>query len=221
MRSATTNPTKSSTSRYAVLPSGENPTTFSSGFTNSTDDNGHSCEMIPMTSIQQMDQAGEYISKDVDSQIRSADESETPENPKVKLHPSTESIWRRFRQDATVICIAVALAVFLLNLICTIWVIGRNETRSSLPAMYIGQCDSVKTMDTWVHLAINVLASALLGASNHVMQTLCAPSRAEIDTAHRKCQSLTISSSGLQSLGGRRFWIWLLLWASSMPIHLL
>lgn len=55
------------------------------------------------------------------------------------------------------------------------------------------------------------------------MQRLCAPSRQDIDQAHLNGRHLDIGAQSLRNLaniGPKRTIIWLLLGASSFPLHL-
>lgn len=78
-------------------------------------------------------------------------------------------------------------------------------------------------MNTGIHLVINVLSTLLLGASSYSMQCLCAPTRPEVDKPHEKRRWADIGVQSLRNLGLVRRWklgLWLLLAASSLPLHL-
>lgn len=79
-------------------------------------------------------------------------------------------------------------------------------------------------MSLWLHLAINVLSTVLLGASNYCMQCLSSPTRGDVDKAHSKGVWLDIgvpSVRNLRRISGRRFALWCLLAVSSIPLHFL
>ena len=76
----------------------------------------------------------------------------------------------------------------------------------------------------WGHMAINILSTALLGASNYTMQCLSAPTRTEIDQAHAKGVWLDVGIPSLRNLWNKathRRWIWWALILSTIPLHLL
>ena len=71
---------------------------------------------------------------------------------------------------------------------------------------------------------INVLSTALLGASNYTMQCLTSPTRDEIDVAHARHDWLDIGTPSLRHLrkvSWDRIGLWWLLALSSIPLHLL
>ncbi|CAG8949257.1 hypothetical protein HYFRA_00004882 [Hymenoscyphus fraxineus] len=87
-----------------------------------------------------------------------------------------------------------------------------------------GDCEEAKSMSTFLHILINLLSTALLGASNYTMQCLHAPTRAQVDEAHAQRKWVDI---GIPSWRNRHrvskkdviMW-WILAW-SSAPLHLL
>jgi hypothetical protein len=87
-----------------------------------------------------------------------------------------------------------------------------------------GSCRKVRNLNLWVHLAINALSTLLLGGSNYCMQCLVAPTRGEIDKAHRIGRWLDI---GVPSLRNLRFMtmqnqiLWTMLALTTLPIHLM
>ena len=75
-----------------------------------------------------------------------------------------------------------------------------------------------------MHLAINILSTLLLGASNYSMQCLSSPTRSDIDKAHSQGIWLDIgvpSVRNLRRLSTTRIVLWWLLAISSIPLHLL
>lgn len=86
-------------------------------------------------------------------------------------------------------------------------------------------CESTKRANIGVHLVINILSTCLLGASNYCMQCLSAPTRSEVDKAHRTKTWLDIGIPSLHnvassSLGRRKRLYWWILAISSLPLHL-
>jgi hypothetical protein len=115
-----------------------------------------------------------------------------------------------------------ALAVFLVNLIVTIW--GSITHKATDGVLSEGDCERIKTLNSGVHILINVLSTIMLSGSNYCMQCLSAPTRVEVDKAHAARKWLDIgvpSFRNLRHIGRRRLILWLLLGTSSIPLHLL
>ena len=115
-------------------------------------------------------------------------------------------------------------AVFLLNVLLSIWATRKFGTTNGYGVLISGSCASTKRASTWIHLGINVLSTLLLSASNYCMQILTAPTRSEIDRAHAKGKWLDIgvpSMRNLKWISWYRVCIWILLAGSSLPLHLL
>ncbi|OCT55026.1 hypothetical protein CLCR_02775 [Cladophialophora carrionii] len=111
----------------------------------------------------------------------------------------------------------------LVNLVIVIW-LGAHGGGDSLVQLYNGDCGKVQNMDVWVHLAINVLSTLLLGGSNYCMQCLSAPTRADIDRAHAKAIFLDVGVPSVRNLWRIPRYKMLLWWAlglSSIPLHLM
>ncbi len=79
-----------------------------------------------------------------------------------------------------------ALFVLLVNIIVTSWATSTYPLDGHVGTMFNGDCVKAKSINTWVQLAINVLSTILLGASNYCMQCLTSATREEIDHAHAK-----------------------------------
>ena len=90
--------------------------------------------------------------------------------------------------------------VLLINLCFTIWAVLRFRTQSGLGTLYDGSCKRTRTLAFWIHLAINVFSTLLLGASNYSMQCLSAPTRGEIDKAHSQGIWLDIGVPSVRNL---------------------
>ncbi|KAF2872792.1 hypothetical protein BDV95DRAFT_606364 [Massariosphaeria phaeospora] len=73
------------------------------------------------------------------------------------------------------------------------------------------------------HVLINTFSTLLLASSNYAMQVLTAPTRDEIDRAHRTGEWLNIGAMSVRNLrfvAKSRAIIWVLLALSSAPLHL-
>lgn len=90
--------------------------------------------------------------------------------------------------------------------------------------LFRGRCDTASKANLWIHLAINIIGTCILGSSHFFMQSLMAPTREEVDKAHTAGQWVEI---GVQSPQNCRFvsWrktiFWLLFGLSSIPFHLI
>ena len=121
-------------------------------------------------------------------------------------------------------CAAVAAVVLIINLILTIWAVSTHSIQNGLGTLQDGSCKKTATLAFWTHLAINILSTLLLGASNYSMQCLSSPTRSEIDKAHGQGIWLDIgvpSIRNLRRLSVSRIVLWWLLAISSLPLHLL
>lgn len=115
-----------------------------------------------------------------------------------------------------------ASIVFTINLSITIW--GSVSYKKVGSLLLEGDCERVKRLNSGLHILINILSTILLSGSNYCMQCLSAPTRIEIDKAHASQRWLDIgipSVRNLRYISRRRLALWLLLGASSVPLHLL
>jgi len=112
----------------------------------------------------------------------------------------------------------------LINVVVVAWLGANNGSGSDLVEVYNGSCGKVQRLDIWIHLAINVLSTLLLGGSNYCMQCLCAPTRLDIDRAHAKGKFLDIGVPSIRNLRNIPFYkmlLWWILGISSVPLHLM
>ncbi|KAI6754551.1 hypothetical protein HG530_012303 [Fusarium avenaceum] len=89
--------------------------------------------------------------------------------------------------------------------------------------LYRGNCKTSARANLWIHLAINIIGTGVLASSNFFMQSLVAPTRAEVDAAHRAGHWLEIGVQSLKNfrfLGWRKILFWSLFSLSSVPLHL-
>lgn len=88
----------------------------------------------------------------------------------------------------------------------------------------IGNCTVIGQINTVIHLAFNILSSLFLGAGNYCMQITIAPTRDEIDEAHRQGAHLKIGILSIRNLGRihwRRSVRWFFISLVSTILHLL
>jgi hypothetical protein len=114
--------------------------------------------------------------------------------------------------------------VFLINLAATIW--GSAATLDENGGFLEGDCDRAKTLNTGIHLIINILSTVILSGSNYCMQCLSAPTRKEVDASHgtHPATFLDIGVPGVRNLtkiSRRRVVMWCIMGLSSFPLHLL
>ncbi|KAF5388815.1 hypothetical protein D9757_005580 [Collybiopsis confluens] len=113
--------------------------------------------------------------------------------------------------------------VLSVNIIILIWSALKAGGGSS-GIVYQGDCNKVDHYSIGIHLVINILSTLLLGASNYMMQSLCAPTRAEVDRAHARGLWLDIGLQSLRNLkymSRRKRILWIALSMSSIPLHLI
>ncbi|KAK5050551.1 hypothetical protein LTR84_003832 [Exophiala bonariae] len=139
------------------------------------------------------------IKGDLDEYLSS---SAKPFTRKVTLNFSRVS--RHFHGWRTGALISSFLAGFslLINIAVAAW-LGTRSVSSGLGvvSIFTGDCGTVQTMDLWVHLAINILSTLLLGGSNYCMQCLSAPTRMDVDAAHKKGKWLDVGVPSVRNLG--------------------
>ena len=116
-----------------------------------------------------------------------------------------------------------ASIVLLINVAATI--AGLTIPSNEKGVFFEGDCVYVKRLNTGLHLAINILSTIILAGSNYTMQCLSAPTRSEIDAAHRRKPAVhldvgILSIRNLSYISERRTFLWLLLGLSSVPLHL-
>ncbi|KAL4893339.1 hypothetical protein BDV59DRAFT_178049 [Aspergillus ambiguus] len=123
--------------------------------------------------------------------------------------------------------VSAVLAVnIILSIVSAILATTKYNTRSFAKVpIYQGSCSVAKNTATGIHLLINILSTIMLGASNYAMQCLVAPSRLEVDEAHKNHKWLKIGTPDVPTLifsvRGRRRFLGCLLLITSLPIHLI
>ncbi|KAK8085184.1 hypothetical protein PG997_006455 [Apiospora hydei] len=132
---------------------------------------------------------------------------------------------RGWRRTGTYnILLALACGLVLLIILCISW--SKQQITSSLNTTLIhrGLCKDTGTLNTILHLFLNIISTGILSSSNFFMQIVTSPSRPEIDLAHAQLRSLDIglqSMRNLPSLSRFKQVCWALLLCSTVPTHLL
>ena len=123
-----------------------------------------------------------------------------------------------------VLCCAWTSGVVLLfNVVALIWAIVHFGVKNGIGTLHDGNCKQGSNLGFWIHMLINVLSTALLGASNYSMQCLSSPTRSEIDRAHKKGIWLDVGLPGFKniwSISAYRRYLWWTLALSTVPLHL-
>lgn len=119
-----------------------------------------------------------------------------------------------------------AMIVFSMNLAVTIWVWKNPDYQheDGVGTLFQGSCSTVRELNVYIHLVVNVLSTLLLCSSNYCQQILSAPNREELACAHARRNWLHIGVPNLRNLwhvGWGRSVLWILLFLSSLPLHLL
>lgn len=120
-------------------------------------------------------------------------------------------------------CFLTTFIITITNLSLTI-VTWRRLGDQGLATVYQGNCTTASTIDAGLHVAINILSTLQLGASNLCLQLTVAPTRQEVDDAHKKDIWLEIgvpSFRNLRFIPNTRKLIFACLALSSFPIHFL
>lgn len=122
------------------------------------------------------------------------------------------------------ICTAISFTIFCFNGILTIWAIRANTLSGSNAILYQGSCNRVVRMASWIQPLFNQLSNLTLGISSYCMQTLTAPSRQEVNRAHKRGHWLDLgmpSYRNLRFISSSKRLNWLLIGISAVPMHLL
>ena len=124
-----------------------------------------------------------------------------------------------------VLCCALAAGIeLLLNIILSIVIDTNYGISDGFATLQDGDCNKTKWLNLWLHLLINALSTLLLGASNYSMQCLSAPTRQDLDAAHRRHIWMDIGVPSVRDIlriSRPRRLLWCLLVLSSIPLHLI
>jgi hypothetical protein len=73
----------------------------------------------------------------------------------------------------------LACMILVLNILWMVIATAKYPYESGTRILFQGSCTRTTRIDTGLHIIINILGTALLGASNYVMQCLGSPTRSE------------------------------------------
>lgn len=133
-------------------------------------------------------------------------------------------IWFSRRSRALMVQIGIIGLILMTNLGVSVFAVKSYGSRNGVGLIYEGDCSTVKRLDQWLHLLINLLGTGMLSASNYCMQLQAAPTRENVDKAHEIGKWLDIgvpSPRNLKYLSNWRQTSWSLLALTSIPIHLM
>ncbi|EPS35533.1 hypothetical protein H072_11087 [Dactylellina haptotyla CBS 200.50] len=114
-----------------------------------------------------------------------------------------------------------SILVLLINIGAAIAAGVRQRSRDN--GLFSGDCDTAKRILTVTHIIINILSILLLGASNYCTQILTAPTRRDVDKAHKDGKWLDIGVVSIRNLfylSKGRLFLAIILMLSSVPIKL-
>ncbi|KAK0383249.1 hypothetical protein NLU13_9162 [Sarocladium strictum] len=137
---------------------------------------------------------------------------------------TSQRIWWSRRSRALMVQISIIGVILFLNLGLTIFAVSSYGSSNGVGLVYEGKCSTVRALDLWLHLLINLLSTGLLSASNYCMQLQAAPMRRDVDAAHKDGKWLDIGIPSLRNLVYINWWrrvSWALLAFSSVPVHLI
>ena len=131
--------------------------------------------------------------------------------------------WHGWKRGASFCFFAVAGAL-VLNIIITSWAVSKFGLSGQIGTIHTDDCAKIKRTGLWLHIAINILSTMLLGASNYYMQCLSSPTRQEVDKAHAQRIWLDVGIQSIRNLGRiqkTRMFLWICLAATSIPLHIM
>ncbi|KAN0085421.1 hypothetical protein V8E54_001888 [Elaphomyces granulatus] len=121
--------------------------------------------------------------------------------------------------------VAVIVTLFVNVGLLVFAIVGSNRGfDNGIGTLLQDECSKITRYNISVHLIINAMSTLLLSGSNYCMQCLSAPTRREIDNAHKRGIALDIGIPSLRNLAALGRWkvlMWILLGISSLPLHLL
>lgn len=142
-------------------------------------------------------------------------------------HPRAKTWRTRMARQKVVLwaCFVIVSTICITNFVLAVLLWSRDESSpDGVVTLYQGDCTVVRRADTATHLLINILSTLLMGASNMTLELIGAPTRKEVDKAHRAGTWLDIGVLSFRNLSRTSrvsCTIWCCLALSSIPIHFL
>ncbi|KAK5659407.1 hypothetical protein OQA88_608 [Cercophora sp. LCS_1] len=128
-----------------------------------------------------------------------------------------------WRKTALVNTVLVTILTSTLAILVAVIAANSGSLTKNL-FFYQGSCQTSTQINVALHLAINTIAMGIVASSNFFMQVLNAPSRAEVDAAHRNRKMVDIgvqSAKNMWHVSRFKLVSALIFGLSSLPIHLL
>ena len=114
--------------------------------------------------------------------------------------------------------------VLLVNVIVMSVSIQRDRKSETWFGQYFeGKCETVDLYNKWVHLAINIISTILLGSSEYCAHIIVAPTRRDIDKVHERGDWYDVGVHSFRNvirMNIRRKVVWMILMISSILLHL-
>lgn len=128
--------------------------------------------------------------------------------------------WRRTGAINVILAGACELILFS----CFVASLSKRKTSSiGSTRIFEGSCERASTLNTILHLILNIISTGILASSNFFMQIVTSPSRKEINQSHARLRALKIglqSPTNIPFLSRIKQICWFILLLSSIPIHL-
>ncbi|KAF2772931.1 hypothetical protein EJ03DRAFT_149640 [Teratosphaeria nubilosa] len=146
-----------------------------------------------------------------------------PETDPDEKRAKTSRVKMAKRRNMRRMRLGLAAGVICVNLAFTITVFLISPASKGVGTSFTGHCTLVSRLNTGIHVVLNILTTAFLGAGNYCMQILVAPSLSEIDQAHRDGVSLDIgvhSVHNVRYMGADRRMGWAAIGVVATMLHL-
>lgn len=130
--------------------------------------------------------------------------------------------WRR--TAAVNVVVILSCGLLLLGCLLANVFVHPQQSVTQGRVVFDGDCNEASRLGLVLHLIINIFSTCLLASSNFFMQVLSAPSRREVDRAHRFLVAMEIGVPSMKNfmfLSRFKIAAWIGLFLSSIPIHLL
>ncbi|KAF4974097.1 hypothetical protein FZEAL_8970 [Fusarium zealandicum] len=133
----------------------------------------------------------------------------------------------KMAKRSAMLLMQMGIAILAVTIICSgmTWaILTYPPDERGIGTFFFGSCSSTSTINTAAHAGLNVVSSLFLGAGNYCMQILVAPSREEIDTAHRKGKVTEIGVPSLKNfrhIEKKRTTVWLIIGLVATTLHVL
>jgi len=138
--------------------------------------------------------------------------------------PAPDATPRHLLRKQIGLSLTLASVVLIINVTLFGWAITKTRNIDGTLTFFTGDCNKSKRLSIAITVVINILSTILLAASNNAAQYVTAPTRSEINAAHRWGHWLHIGTLSLHNLGyisWKRGVLWAVLLCSSVPLHLL